>query len=318
MKRRFESFYRDHTFIKHNHKEVVYVTAKRNELLDCFKNFCNSKHLDCTHYSGILSPDDTTLFTTSGMQKRKKQYSDPLTNKTTVCDTQHCFRVNDLEEIGDSTHYLDFYMLGLFSFRHWSLKESVDFWFEFLSLVNVMPDTVTIHPLMQHHRVLYKDKNVKIIEDENCVWSDGDIGGYCTEFYRCGVELGNIVNPHGDCIDSGFGLERIGFFIPGYNNDTVTKDSVLIRSIMVLIDEGITPSNTKHGYVLRKLIRTSIRSSISLPEHPIIINEIEKYQKILDKIPQVIKKYPNRSHEYYFDTFGIDRDLIDTVRNNMK
>ena len=45
--------------------------------------------------------------------------------------------------------------------------------------------------------------------DEGCLWSDGNIGGYCTEFYYNDIEIGNIVNPLGTCIDVGFGLERL-------------------------------------------------------------------------------------------------------------
>ena len=30
--------------------------------------------------------------------------------------------------------------------------------------------------------------------DNECLWSDGNIGGYCTEFYKNDIEIGNIVN----------------------------------------------------------------------------------------------------------------------------
>lgn len=227
-----------------------------------------------------------------------------------MCDSQRCLRLNDLNEVGDGTHFLDFYMLGLFSFRHWSMKEGVDFWMGFLTSVGVIPDTVTIHPTMQHHRHLYNHYDVLIVEDESCVWSDGDIGGYCTEFYKDGVEIGNIVNPNGDCLDCGFGLERIGSFIPSFEQECSTI-TVLTRTIELLIYEGILPSNTKHGYILRKLLRRCFREGIILPEHTVVYKEYEKYLKMISDIPRILKKFPNKTPDFYFSTFGIDVESLD-------
>lgn len=258
----------------------------------------------------MKSPDETTLFTTSGMQKRKLQFSDPTMGRTTLCDSQRCLRLNDLDEIGDGTHFLDFYMLGLFSFRHWSMKEGVDFWMRFLTSINVLPDTVTIHPDMQHHRHLYKDYDVTILEDDECIWSDGNIGGYCTEFYKNGVEIGNIVNPNGDSLDCGFGLERVSSFIPNFQVEEPTKGNVLVRTIELLISEGIVPSNTKHGYVLRKLIRKCFKEGIVLFDSTVVSDEHIKYLRVIRDIPKILKKFPDKTPEFYYDTFGIDKELL--------
>jgi len=82
-------------------------------------------------------------------------------------------------------------------------------------MVGTDPDYVTIHPdkLFQWAR-FYGDR-VPIRPDPECMWSDGDISGYSTEFYKNGVELGNIVNPLETCIDVGFGLERLDMVVSG-------------------------------------------------------------------------------------------------------
>jgi alanyl-tRNA synthetase len=46
------------------------------------------------------------------MQKHKPRFLDP-THTGILSDIQHCLRLNDLDEIGDGTHLLDFHMLGL-------------------------------------------------------------------------------------------------------------------------------------------------------------------------------------------------------------
>ncbi len=75
----------------------------------------------------------------------------------------------------------------------------------FLSEIGIEPDYVTIHPDCPKYKELYSYHDVTLKYDENCKWTDGDIGGYCTEFYKDGIEIGNIVNPLGTCIDVGFG-----------------------------------------------------------------------------------------------------------------
>lgn len=68
---------------------------------------------------------------------------------------------------------------------------------------------MTIHPdRLVEWTPLYGGR-VPIVPDPECIWSDGGISGYCTEFYKDGVEIGNIVNPLGTCIDVGFGAERL-------------------------------------------------------------------------------------------------------------
>ena len=236
------------------------------------------------------------------MQKHKKTFSSPLSLQT-ITDVQHCLRLNDLNEIGDDTHFLDFYMLGLFSFRHWDVPQTICFWMTFLQEINCIPDTVTIHPDKKEWRTYYKNYPVVVKEDKECLWSDGEIGGYCTEFYRNGVEIGNIVNPLGECIDCGFGVERLQRFLSP--SPLPSKEEILGRTISVLLKNNITPSNTKHGYVLRKLIRMGFDHGVRV-NHPLVDKEHERVNQLQEKIEKLLKKYPNRPKEFYWETFGVD------------
>ena len=71
--------------------------------------------------------------------------------------------------------------------------------------------------------------NIEIREDNECVWTDGDITGYCTEFYKDDIEIGNIVNTLDTCIDVGFGLERILFIL---NKEIQQPIDILKESIL--------------------------------------------------------------------------------------
>lgn len=244
------------------------------------------------------------------MQKLKHIFRDKSVKRVTTSDIQHCLRLKDLDEIGDGSHFLDFYMLGLYSFKHWSLNQGVQFWLDFLSSINCLPDTVTIHPDCQHHRYVYDSIDVEIKEDINNIWSDGDIGGYCTEFYKNGIEIGNIVVPLGESLDCGFGLERINFFMDGNDHTKPNHQDVLNQTIEVLINSGIKPSNTKQGYVLRKLIRRCIKNKISLPDINLINNEYKLMNDQIKNLPSILKKHPNREPSFYWETFGIDVNEI--------
>jgi hypothetical protein len=94
-------------------------------------------------------------------------------------------------------------------------------------------DYTTIHPDKPEWSQFYK---VPVRNDENCKWTDGEIGGYCTEFYVNDIEIGNIVNPLGNCIDVGFGLERLDLIVNG--SKSKTTEEVLSDTILKLIESG--------------------------------------------------------------------------------
>ncbi len=252
-----------------------------------------------------MSYDDTTLFCPAGMQKYKKNFSDLEVKGNTICNSQSCIRLNDLDLIGDGTHFGSFEMLGLFSFRDWPIKKGIDFWIDFVrEILGIKLTHVTIHPDRKEWEEFYPNLEVKL--DENCKWSDGEIGGYCTEFFVGDLEIGNIVNPLGDCLDVGFGLERLDGLVNGFERKS--RQILLSEAIMKIINSGIKPSNIKHGYILRKLLRTLLKEGGTL-DHVFFEDEKTRQNKMISRYENLKLKNPSKSKEWWFDTHGIDLNL---------
>lgn len=281
-------------------KEVAYVTAGR--IIQRYQEFCLSKGIDFTRIESVQPHDKTTLFCSAGMQQYKTLFSNPSYSGT-VANSQACLRMGDLDEIGDGTHFLHFTMLGLFSFRQMAVGEAIDFWLEFLERIGLHPDHVTIHPdRLDEWGPLYRGR-VPIVPDPECIWSDGDIRGYCTEFYKDGIEIGNIVNPLGTCIDVGFGLERLDMIVNGTPPDDAL--ATLRKTAMRIIESGYRPGNKEQGYVLRKLLRRIAVMGGAL-DHPFFEREVERQNGLRARYWQLRERHPDKSPQWWFDTHGID------------
>jgi len=282
-----------------------------------FIDYCNEKNISFDNKRlSILSYNDSTLFCPAGIQ----QYNHLIkTNyKGTIANIQPCLRMNDIEEVGDGTHLLYFNMIGLFSFRQLSVKEAIDFWMGFLLGLNIEVNHVTIHPNNKEWTSYYEDYDVEVREDLECFWSDGISEGYCTEFYAYYnneyIEIGNIVNPNKDCIDVGFGLERLNMIV---NGEDYSQQRVLEETILELINSNIIPSNKKQGYILRKLIRlyyriTKNQDFTRLSTQSVYKEEIKIYKKAMDNYNRNSQKakFKYKPKEWWFDTFGIDPDEL--------
>lgn len=271
-----------------------------------YRKFCELKKIKFQLDDKVNPYNDTTLFCPAGMQQFKKNFNDK-TYKGTIGNIQSCIRMNDFDEIGDGSHLLYFNMIGLFSFRELSIKQAIDFWLEFLEdILSLKIDYVTIHPDKFDEWKIFYDK-IEIRKDLECFWTDGEIGGYCTEFYIDGVEIGNIVNPLDDCIDVGFGLERLNMFVNPEN--IKSKNDILKETIVKIINSGYKPSPKNQGYVLRKLLRELYISGGNL-EHPMFYQEIERQEKSLKRYNKLKEKHKDKTREWWFDTHGIDLSLV--------
>lgn len=197
-------------------------------------------------------------------------------------------------------------MIGFFSFRDWSVPTTIDYWMEFLNRIGINPDYVTIHPDKPEWSQFYEKYGVEVRLDEECIWSDGEIGGYCTEFYKDDIEIGNIVNPLGTCIDVGFGLERIEMVL---NNTPKSKEDTLKETVYKMIESGFEPGNNKQGYILKKLLRLCHKNGVVI-EHKFYEDELVRQEKILTKWNRLKDKHQDKPKEWWWDTHGIDLDLI--------
>lgn len=71
--------------------------------------------------TGVLSPDETTLFTTSGMQPLRSRYENPFEGWKPGTGSQTCLRTGDISEVGVTRRHLSlFEMFGCFD---WNIPE---------------------------------------------------------------------------------------------------------------------------------------------------------------------------------------------------
>lgn len=277
------------------------------DIINIYKKHCHYYFIKFDIVDNVKPYNDSTLFCPAGMQQFKDKFTD-IGYKNTIANLQPCIRMNDYDEIGDGTHFLYFNMIGLFSFREMTIKQAIRFWLEFLSKLGLTPDYVTVHSDREYWADYYNEFGITniVIDDENCTWTDGEIGGYCTEFFKNGIEIGNIVNPLDNCIDVGFGLERLEMLVNGVNH---TKEEILKNSAMKIINSGYYPSNTKQGYVLRKIIRAIYKSGSTL-EHPYFQQEIDRQDRIIERYNRLKEQHKDKSKEWWFDTHGVDLDEL--------
>jgi alanyl-tRNA synthetase len=92
-------------------------------------------------------------------------------------------------------------------------------------------------------------------------------------------------------VDTGMGLERIAMVSQKkknvyetdlFNNEKTKEERIVadhVKTAFFMIGDGVTPSNTGAGYVLRRLIRRAVRFS----KQP-LINEIEKIKRIYEGV----------------------------------
>jgi len=262
----------------------------------------------------IIPEDDSTLFVCSGMQKLKSYFRNP--DGGTYGSLQSCVRTNDLELVGDGSHLTSFVMLGNFSFRGVSYEHSVRMWGDILADLGLSRCCeIHVHPSQDWHKALWDGLGYPVRSDEDCVWSDGEIGGYCCEVYHQGLEIGNLVNPLTHSTDVGFGLERLLQVLEGvpridetslFNHDLhpIVRDHA--RTLEVMRENGIEPGNKGREYVCRRLLRRVMRLSDGLSGFE---NWIDQEQDLLKKrlasARKAWRRHKDKSATWWWDTFGV-------------
>jgi alanyl-tRNA synthetase len=277
------------------------------DIIKIYSELCRENNIPFSVNNSVSPYDTTTLFCPAGMQQFKSNFID--TNYYgTRANIQSCIRLNDFNEIGDGTHLAYFNMIGLFSFRDMSVEMAIDFFVEFMKRIGIKIDHATVHQDKKEWDNFYKKHKIKVKIDNECLWSDGNIGGYCTEFYHKGIEIGNIVNPLGTCIDVGFGYERLDSIVNGIIKNN--KIDLLKECALKIIEAGYKPSNTKQGYVLRKILRELYKSNNDF-DIPFFKEEINRQNKILLKYNRLKENNKDKDRDWWYQTHGIDiEDLI--------
>ncbi len=203
------------------------------EIRKKFLDFFQERGHSIVPSSSLIPNDPSLLLTTAGMQQFKPYFTGELnpisdfgSRRTT--SIQKCFRINDLEEIGDNTHLSFFEMLGNFSFgpigkddpEHFGkdgyFKKSAIIWaYQFITkTLDVEPERISVSIFGG-----YADSRLRISKDEESrrIWLEevgipaekitgrgrednfwGPTGsegpcGPTTEIYIDGVEVWNLV-----------------------------------------------------------------------------------------------------------------------------
>lgn len=108
---------------------------RANKLRKKFINFFISKgHKQIPSVSLIPKDDPTILFTPAGMSPLVPYLmGEPHPLGKRLCSVQKCLRTDDIEEVGDLTHFTFFEMLGNWSLGDYFKKEMIEWSFEFLT-----------------------------------------------------------------------------------------------------------------------------------------------------------------------------------------
>jgi alanyl-tRNA synthetase len=274
--------------------------------------------------SVIPQGDDSTLFICSGMQRFRSRFYEPDGGRQG--SLQSCIRTDDLGLVGDGSHLTSFQMLGNFSFGGDDYEISVELWHSILSDLEVPVTDVHVHPSRGDHRRLWQKRGYTVVPDEECVWSDGRIGGHCCEVFVGNLEIGNLVNPLGHSTDVGFGWERLVQVIE--RKDRVDESSLFdqkhhpvvrdhCRTISSLRENGIEPGNKGRNYVCRRLLRRMLRhltggESFEFDEW--LRQELELREKSLRQGRRLWRRHSEKPVKFWWETFGILPEEVELLR----
>lgn len=254
------------------------------------------------------------------MQPIREKFQSP--DGTTDGTLQSCVRTNDLELVGDGTHLSCFQMLGNFSFGGPDYERSVEMWHSILTDLHVPVDCVHVHPDGGHHR-LWTSRGYTVVDDPECEWSDGRIGGRCCEIYSGGVEVGNLVNTLGHSTDVGFGWERLVMVLEGKTrvDETSLFDQSLppvvrdhVRTLDIFWVNGVTPGNKGRNYVCRRLLRRVLEQVPSgRPWDEWVGSEKTLREKGLVRGRKLWRKHRDKPPQWWWETCGLTPDDLEKI-----
>ena len=142
----------------------------------------------------IPENDPTVLFNTAGMQPLVPYLKgEPHPEGKRLADVQKCFRTNDLDSIGDTTHHTFFEMLGNWSLGDYFKEDSIKWSFEFLTKrLNIPKERLAI-TVFKGNSVVPADnesasiweslgidsKKIAYLGEENNWWPNMELLGPC-------------------------------------------------------------------------------------------------------------------------------------------
>ncbi len=168
---------------------------KTINLKDTYLKFFESKGHKIIPSAPIIPENDPTcLFNTAGMQPLVPYLKgEPHPEGTRLTDVQKCFRTNDLDSIGDTTHHTFFEMLGNWSLGDYFKEDAIAWSFELLTKYLEIPVerlAVTVFkgndivPADTESAEIWKKQGIKeeriaFLPEENNWWPNMEAPGPC-------------------------------------------------------------------------------------------------------------------------------------------
>ncbi len=192
---------------------------KNIDLKNTFLKFFESKGHKIIPSAPIIPENDPTcLFNTAGMQPLVpylKGEKHPEGKR--LADVQKCFRTNDLDSIGDTTHHTFFEMLGNWSLGDYFKEDAISWSFELLTKhlnipVNRLAVTVfkgndivlqDVETAELWKKVGIKEERIAFLGEENNWWPNMELTGPCgpdTEifYWRSNEEIPEKFDPENE------------------------------------------------------------------------------------------------------------------------
>ncbi len=165
------------------------------DLKDKYLKFFESKGHKVIPSAPIIPENDPTcLFNTAGMQPLVPYLKgEPHPEGKRLTDVQKCFRTNDLDSIGDTTHHTFFEMLGNWSLGDYFKEDAIAWSYEFLTkTLNIPAERLAVTVFKGNHLVpadnesaeIWKKTGIKedriaFLGEEDNWWPNMELTGPC-------------------------------------------------------------------------------------------------------------------------------------------
>ena len=165
------------------------------DLKDKYLKFFESKGHKVIPSAPIIPENDPTcLFNTAGMQPLVPYLKgEPHPEGTRLTDVKKCFRTNDLDSIGDTTHHTFFEMLGNWSLGDYFKEDAIAWSYEFLTkTLNIPAERLAVTVFKGNHLVpadnesaeIWKKTGIKedriaFLGEEDNWWPNMELTGPC-------------------------------------------------------------------------------------------------------------------------------------------
>ncbi len=165
------------------------------DLKDKYLKFFESKGHKAIPSAPIIPENDPTcLFNTAGMQPLVPYLKgEPHPEGKRLTDVQKCFRTNDLDSIGDTTHHTFFEMLGNWSLGDYFKEDAIAWSYEFLTkTLNIPAERLAVTVFKGNHLVpadnesaeIWKKAGIKedriaFLGEEDNWWPNMELTGPC-------------------------------------------------------------------------------------------------------------------------------------------